>query len=173
VDRFAPGFERLDGAGAGEGGLLDDEQHGARVLDGVTEAKPGGRRNAACDFGWSAAEIHRHQTEAAALHDEVCDFERALGIGATADPKQAVERDTGGGRGSGIEGVVNVDQCANLFARGGLCQDGEKEGGAAGGGGAMDLRDGAAREVEMGQAGGKRVLRGGVAEAQDSGESAM
>ena len=61
--------------------LLHDQQHGARVLDGVAEAEPGGRRDAARGFGRRVAEIHRHHAEAAALHDQVGDFEGALGIG--------------------------------------------------------------------------------------------
>ncbi len=66
----------------------------------------------------------------------------------------------------------DVDQCADLLTRGSLGQGGE-QGGSAAGGGTVDLGDCATREVKMGETGGKWILGGGVAEAQDIGESVL
>src|SRR2546429_356569 len=62
------------------------------------------------------------QPEAAALPQQVGDFQGVLGFAATADPQQPVERNARGCGGSRIERVVHIHQGAKLFARGGLRQ---------------------------------------------------
>ena len=65
----------------------------------------------------SIAQIHRHQTESAALNQQVGRFERVLGIVAAADPEHAIESHAGGFGGRGVERVFCIHQCARFLPR--------------------------------------------------------
>ena len=101
VDALARAFQHQGGAGLGVGLPRHRNQHGGRMFHGAAQAEPGSQRDAARGGGRRIAQIHGHQSEPAALDQQIGGFEGVLGVVPAAHPKQAVQAHAGGGGGSG------------------------------------------------------------------------
>ncbi len=90
------------------------------MLHSAPQAEPGSHRNAPRGDGRGIRQIHHHQAESTALHQQIRGLQGVLGIAAAAYPQEPLQPYAGRRGRCRIESVARIHQRAYILAAGGL-----------------------------------------------------